>query len=227
MTSTELAIIVPAFNEAKLVGTVIKDLKKKYPIVIAIDDGSSDDTSERIIQAGATLVRHPINLGQGAALQTGVDYALSLPHIKYFVTFDSDGQHDSKDISKMISMIKNENLDIVLGSRFLGKVEKMPPLKKVILKAAIFFSNKTSGVKLTDTHNGLRAFNRKFASSLDLHNSDMTHASEIVDRIVRYNFRYKEAAVTIRYTDYSRSKGQPISNAVNIGLDIIFSRLVK
>jgi len=227
MGDKRVAIIVPAYNEEKVVGGVIKELKKNYPRVIAVDDGSRDSTTSEILHAGAELVRHPINLGQGAALQTGIDYALNQPGIKYFVTFDSDGQHDPQDISRMLKILDSGKADIVLGSRFLGKVEKMPQAKRFILKSAILFSNKTSGVKLTDTHNGLRAFNRKFAESLELQNSDMTHASEIVDRIVLMNFRFQEAPVTIRYTEYSRSKGQPLSNAVNIGMDIILSRLVK
>jgi glycosyltransferase involved in cell wall biosynthesis len=227
MTKTDTAIIIPVFNEQNVIENVLSEVLKEFKHVVCINDGSTDDTAEIIKKTSAFLVEHPLNLGQGAALQTGIDFALQFPEIQYFVTFDSDGQHRLSDVKKMLTYIKNNNVDIVLGSRFLGKVENITRLKKIILKLAVKFSNSTSGVKLTDTHNGLRVFNRKVASELKITMPDFSHASEIIERIAEKKFAYVELPVTITYTDYSRSKGQSVINAVNIGFDTILRKVIK
>ena len=164
-------------------------------------------------------------MGQGAALQTGVEFARSLP-VEYFVTYDADGQHRLEDVREMIRTIKRDKTDFVLGSRFLGKeAVNMPKMKRIILKMAIRFSNITSGVKLTDTHNGLRVFNRKVANSIQITLPDMAHASEILEIIYRNKYTYTEVPVVIEYTDYSRGKGQSIINAVNIAFDTLLRKV--
>jgi polyprenyl-phospho-N-acetylgalactosaminyl synthase len=128
----------------------------------------------------------------------------------------------------MIKVLQSSNVDIVLGSRFLGeKVENIKTSKKLLLKAAVIFTNQTTGLKLTDSHNGLRVFNRKFAEKLRLTFSDMTHASEIIERIRQYGFKYKEVPVKIKYTEYSLSKGQSAINAINIAIDSSLHRVTK
>lgn len=224
---TDTVIIIPVYNEARVLRVVVEEVLKLFPFVVCIDDGSSDSSYDEIKSTEAHCVRHPINLGQGAALQTGIDYALQFSDVKYFVTFDSDGQHSLSDVKKMLKVIEEEKLDIILGSRFMGKVENISLVKKFILKLAIKFSNKTSGLKLTDTHNGLRVFNRYVAKKLNITMNDFAHASEIIERIAEENFSYKEVPVTIKYTEYSRSKGQSIANAVNIGLDVMLGKLRK
>lgn len=222
-----VAVIIPAYNEGEVVGDVLNGVVGRYRYTICVNDGSSDDTSYWVLKTKAILVEHPINLGQGAALQTGIEYALTIPNIKYFVTFDADGQHSLDDVKAMIEELDKGRVDIVLGSRFLGKVDNISVLKKLVLKLAIRFSNSTSGVKLTDTHNGLRVFNRYVAENLNISMADFSHASEIIDRIAEKKFRYKEMPVTIKYTEYSRSKGQSVINAVNIGFDVILNKMVN
>lgn len=161
-----VAVVVPVYNEAKVVGEVIKKIKKSFPEVICVDDGSKDSSAQEIIEAGATLIQHPINLGAGAATQTGIDYALEDPRIKYFITLDADGQHDIKDAVYMLESLKANKLDVVFGSRFMGSVENIGHIKRLFLKTAAIFSSRTSGVKLTDPHNGLRVFNRRFAENI-------------------------------------------------------------
>lgn len=221
------AIIIPVYNEGQVVRSVVEKVLGEYSFVVCINDGSKDNSSEEILKTKAHLINHPINLGQGAAIQTGLEYALQFPKIEYFVTFDSDGQHSLKDVDNMLKIIQKDKIDIVLGSRFLGSVENISSVKKIILKLAVRFSNKTSGVELTDTHNGLRVFNRHVASKLNITMNDFAHASEIIDRIAEEGFSYKEVPVTISYTEYSRSKGQSMSNAVNIGLDVILRKIQK
>lgn len=223
--STSTYVIMPVYNEAKVVADTIKRVREQYEHVICVDDGSSDASWEQIIAAGGTLVRHPINLGQGAALQTGIDYALLDPKAKYFVTYDADGQHRLEDVAIMLKELHAGDVDIVLGSRFLGNAENINGVKRVVLKAAIVYSNYTSGLRLTDAHNGLRVFKRNVAESLNITMPDMAHASEIVHRIADCKFKYKEVPVTIKYTDYSMSKGQSVMNAINISFDLWLRRM--
>lgn len=223
----DVAIIIPAYNEGRAIVDTISGIPENFPFIVCIDDGSADDTARQIEGTRAQLVRHPINLGQGAALQTGIEYALLNPKIKYFVTYDADGQHRMEDVKKMLSHLKKEKLDIVLGSRFLGNAENISAKKRLMLKLAVKFSNLTTGVKLTDTHNGLRVFNRFVAENLDLKMPDFSHASEIIERIAEQGFKHSEVPVTIVYTDYSRAKGQSMINAVNISFDMLLNKVVK
>lgn len=220
-------IIIPIYNEAEIVEGVIKEVLESYKKVVCVDDGSTDGSAEAIKKLGVILIQHPFNLGQGAAIQTGLEYALDDPEAKYFVTFDSDGQHAVADSLKLLKTLKSENLDIALGSRFIGSSLGLPLSKKILLKMAIKFSNFTTGLKLTDTHNGLRAFNRSFAQQLNMRNPDFTHASEIIEKIGGGKFKYKEVPVTLKYTQYSRAKGQSLSNVVNTGFDVLIGKLFK
>lgn len=221
-----VAIIIPVYNEAKVIGDVINSVSKQFKYIICVNDWSKDDSSSEISKTNAYLIEHPINMGQGAALQTGIEFARQLP-VDFFVTFDADGQHRIEDVEIMLKEIETGKYDIILGSRFLGETIGMKTSKRVILKMAVQFSNKTSGLKLTDTHNGLRVFNRVVAEGMQITLADMAHASEILEIIAAKKYRYKEVPVTIEYTDYSRAKGQSIINAVNIGFDTILRKISK
>jgi hypothetical protein len=166
-------------------------------------------------------------MGQGAALQTGIEFARALPQIQRFVTFDADGQHVVADAVRMLDLLGTGEVDIVLGSRFLGEAVGAGRGKRMMLRAAVKFSNLTSGIRLTDAHNGLRAFNRHVAETLEITAHDMTHASEIIELIAANNYRYREVPVTIHYTDYSTSKGQASVNAVNIAVDTLLRRVTR
>lgn len=201
---------------------VIEEARRVFPNIICVDDGSSDNSVAEAEAGGAIVVRHPINLGQGAALQTGLDFALLDPTAEYFVTFDSDGQHLVSDALAMVTRIDVEPYDILVGSRFLDGRTKPGLLKMAVLKLAVFFERASTGVKLTDAHNGLRVLNRTAARSIRIYQNRMAHASEIVAEIGRNNLRYAEQPVHVVYTDYSRSKGQSIWNSVNILNDLFF-----
>lgn len=223
----EVCVIVPVYNEAKMVGEVIKDIRKHFPIVVCVNDGSRDDSSAAIVAGGGVLLEHAINLGAGAATQTGVDYALLNKKIKYFVTIDADGQHDIKDAVRMLKYLKDNNLDIVFGSRFLGVVHNLSGIKRLFLKLAAIYSGATSGLNLTDPHIGLRVFSRNFAENLKLTLPDFAHASELVHRVKEGNYKYAEVPASVTYSDYSKAKGQPMLNAVNITFDLLVHRFTK
>ena len=209
-------LVVPLYNEAQVIRGVMTDARRVFPNIVCVDDGSADDSAVEARAAGVHVVKHPVNLGQGAALRTGLDYALSQPGAEYFVTFDSDGQHRVVDAQKMVVRLASEPLDIVIGSRFLDGRTKPGAVKKLVLKLAVIFQTATSGVKLTDAHNGLRALNRTAGLALPITQNRMAHASEIVNDIGAHKLRYAEEPVHIVYTDYSRAKGQSLWNSVNI-----------
>ncbi|MHA7666422.1 glycosyltransferase family 2 protein [Mycolicibacterium sp. HS_4_1] len=213
-------IVIPAYNEASVIADVVADVRTVFPNVVCVDDGGRDDTGDRAFSAGAHVVRHPVNLGQGAAIQTGVEYARSRPGAKIFATFDADGQHRVKDVVRMIDRLRTEDLDIVIGTRFADQPpDRMPILKRLLLPIVAKLSPSSRKLHLTDAHNGLRVFNKKVADALNLTMNGMSHASEFVSLIVENRWRVAEQPVQILYTDYSMSKGQPLVNGVNIIVD--------
>jgi polyprenyl-phospho-N-acetylgalactosaminyl synthase len=220
----ETWVVIPLYNEAAVIGDVVKHLVDAFPGVVCVDDGSSDGSGQVAREAGAVVVRHAVNLGQGAALQTGICYALRDPQMRYLVTFDGDGQHGADDAAAMVERLRQDEADVVFGSRFLDDrtAAESGRAKRLLLRAATAYTNLTTHVRLTDAHNGLRAFNRAAAARIDIRQDRMAHASEIVAQVGEARLRYVEHPVHIRYTDYSRAKGQSKLNAVNIVVDLFF-----
>ena len=218
---SDVWLVVPVYNEATVIADVVREARKTFPNIVCVDDGSRDDSAGEIRLGGAHLVRHPVNLGQGAALQTGVEYARSQPGAKYFATFDADGQHQVEDVERMVQRLRDEPLDIVVGTRFHGDEGDIPFLKRVVLKTVVFLSPTLRKLKLTDAHNGLRVFNKTVADGMNITLNGMGHASQIVEMIARNRWRVAEEPVTILYTEYSMAKGQSLINGVNILFDTV------
>lgn len=219
-------VVVPAYNEASVIGGVVEGLTSRGHRVVVVDDGSADDTAEVARKAGAVVLRHAVNRGQGAALQTGITFALRRG-AEQIVTFDSDGQHDPGDVEALVTPLRTGRADVTLGSRFIGSSEGMPGLRKAILSLAVVFTRVASGARVTDTHNGLRAFTRTAAAKLDIRLDRMAHASEILDQIVRNDLSFEEVPVHIRYTDYSKRKGQSSLAALRILADYVLGRWMR
>lgn len=212
--------MVPVYNEAEVVGEVIRKLREQFPYVVCVDDGSTDGSQQECAKAGAVVVQHPINLGQGAALQTGFDYALQDPEMTSVVTFDADGQHRIVDASAMIDIIDRGEADLVLGSRFLDDRTQVSSMKRLVLRTAALQSRLSTGMNLTDAHNGLRAIGRNVLEQIHLKQNRMAHASELVHQFASIKPTWVEYPVEILYTDYSKSKGQSLLNGVNILTDL-------
>jgi glycosyltransferase involved in cell wall biosynthesis len=213
-------IVIPVYNEGTVIADVVERTRETFPNIVCVDDGSRDDSAARIAETGAHLVRHPVNLGQGAALQTGISYALTQPGMRYLVTFDADGQHRVQDAETMLAVARTEGADVVLGSRFLEQTEPIPLLKRVVLRTVVALSPTARKLNLSDAHNGLRVMNRQAASGLKITMNGMAHASEIVGFLANSGLKVREVPVTILYTEYSRSKGQSLINGVNILFDL-------
>ncbi|MFD4244724.1 glycosyltransferase family 2 protein [Streptomyces sp. NPDC058525] len=213
-------LVIPAYNEGQVIADVVEGARKTFPNIVVVDDGSTDDSARHIATTGAHLVRHPVNLGQGAALQTGLTYALAQPGARYFATFDADGQHQTKDVETMVAVLRRDEADVVLGSRFIEQNGQVPWIKQVVLRTAAAVSPTARKLKLTDAHNGLRVLGRVAAEQLNITMNGMAHASELVGFLAGSDLRVTEVPVDILYTDYSRAKGQSLINGVNILFDI-------
>ncbi|MGO4600070.1 glycosyltransferase family 2 protein [Terrabacter sp. 2RAF25] len=227
MQNEDVWLVVPLYEEAAVIAEVVGEARAVFPKIVCVDDGSRDASADRAEQAGAAVVRHPVNLGQGAALQTGFEYALGDPAMRYVVTYDADGQHQLHDVEVMLERIRRGDVSVVFGSRFLDERTDASALKKLVLRAAVAYTNLTTGTRLTDAHNGLRVLHRDIVERLDITQNRMAHASEIVAQIGSMRFdgarvAYAEEPVHILYTDYSRAKGQSLWNAVNILAELIW-----
>ena len=224
-TSFDTAIVIPYFNEQDRIGEVIAGLKA-YPVnIIIVDDGSASPLKMGI--PCVTVIRHKVNLGQGAAIQTGFEYALR-KGAKYLVTFDADGQHDPADLPLLINNIKIEGYDVGLGSRFLStEQEGMPAGRKRLLKFSRYVNYLFTGLFLSDAHNGLRAFSDEAARTVKLTENRMAHATEILSIIKKNKLRFREVPVSVRYTQYSKMKGQSSLNSIRIFFDLVLHKLFE
>jgi glycosyltransferase involved in cell wall biosynthesis len=224
LDTRSICIVIAAFNEAAVVGPIVSDLVRRGYSVVVVDDGSHDTTGQVALAARAAVVTHPVNLGQGAALQTGIKFALR-QGARYIVTFDADGQHRPSDILRLINALVEHDAAYALGSRFLGSSRGMPFGRRVLLQAAIWLTRVMTGLRLTDTHNGLRAMTRTGASRIALRQNRMAHASELLEQIAASGLRHVEVPVTIDYTRYSLAKGQRLSDSLTILFDLSAQKL--
>jgi glycosyltransferase involved in cell wall biosynthesis len=215
-------IVVPAYNEAETIDGVVASLRSEgYDNICVVDDGSPDETGTHALTAGAHVLRHIINLGQGAALQTGITYALA-NGAEYICTFDADGQHSARSVGDLLGALERSNADVALGSRFLGRRCNVPPLRRLLLKAALAFTHMHANVPVTDTHNGLRIFTRRAAETIRIEQAGMAHASEILQKLGAAQLLFVEVPVEIQYTSYSRRKGQSGFDSVKILLELLY-----
>jgi glycosyltransferase involved in cell wall biosynthesis len=221
----DVTVVVPALDEEAGVATVVSGLRSEFGRVVVVDDGSTDRTADLARAAGAHVVRHPSNLGQGAALQTGFAYALTDPGMRHMITFDSDGQHRVEDALSLLAVARDTGVDVVLGSRFLAPDSEVPAARRAVLRAGIAFTRATTRLQVTDTHHGLRVLNRRAIEQIDLSLADMAHASQLLGLIARRGLSWTEAPVVIDYADETRRRGQSNVNALNIVFDLALERL--
>lgn len=220
-------LLIPVYNEEKVITEVLRNAQRTFPNIVCVDDGSSDASAERIRELGVTLVCHPTNLGQGAALQTAIEFARRQHQARYFVTYDSDGQHRIIDAERLVGRLRRGASDIVFGTRFSGGQSRVPWLKRLLLKTAVRLNPWLRAMRLSDTHNGLRAFNTAVAGQIKLRQSGMGHASEFIALAYRNNWAVAEEPITVQYTSYSMAKGQPLLNGVNILFDAVLHASVR
>jgi glycosyltransferase involved in cell wall biosynthesis len=234
--SKKIAIILPAYNEGKVIGQVLSELPNildhngsKYAIdIIVVNDGSTDNTTSAISKKGSViLINHLINSGPGAATRTGLHYARDNGY-EYVVTMDSDGQHHSKDVVRIIKAILENEADFVIGSRLKAFNGNMPAYKKIGnigLGAITFF---LLGVYASDTQSGLKAFNRTALETVEFHSNNYAFCSEMIWKAHQAKLRIEEIPIQAIYTQYSLSRGQRnIKGAFDITVQLIKRRFLE
>jgi glycosyltransferase involved in cell wall biosynthesis len=219
---------VRAFNEEPTLGAVLDELLGAGHRVVVVDDGSTDGTSRIARERGALLVRHPINLGPGAALQTGFTAALRAG-AAHLVTVDADGQHAGADIPALLAPLVAGAADVVFGSRFLRREDRarVPFARRLLLRAGVAVNGVLTGVWLSDAHNGLRAFTREAAERIRLRERGFAYASELLSEIERHALRLAEVPVAVTYSPRSLAKGQRGWNSVHIVLDYLIGKVLR
>lgn len=196
----KILITIPVFNEEAFLIECIQNINRVGYDYIIIDDGSNVKTRSVLDDNNMHYISHTSNLGQGAALRTGRSYAIQNEY-DIVVHFDGDGQHDYKEIPKLIEPILSEKVQIVFGSRFLKKASKnnIPLLKRSTLRLARIFEGLRTGLWLTDAHCGFRAISTKSYQQMNLNQNRMAHASEILSETKRLKIKFDEVPVTILY----------------------------
>lgn len=216
----KIACVIPAWNEEKHISQVVKEVKSQIELVIVVDDCSQDQTSELAKKAGAFVLRHPINRGQGAALQTGSDYALMLG-AEIIVHFDADNQFAATEIPEICDPILKNEADVVFGSRFLNKKSALPFTKKYLIMPLGRLFNRLFGVYTSDPQSGFRAYTKAVAHSFRIENNGMAHCSEILIKLSRGRWRIKEVPITVTYHEY----GQKLSGGWRIIKDLFIQKI--
>ncbi len=224
--NSSVFIIVPTYNEGIVIHSTLQPLIEADYAVIVVDDGSNDDTWDRLADLPVYALRHTCNLGQGAALQTGMTFALQ-QGAEILVHFDADGQHRSEDIDRLITPLRKGVCDVVLGSRFLRQIDRraVPFFRRLLLRGAVIINGFLVGAWLSDAHNGFRALSAKAAVSIHLRLNGAAHASEIIRQIRRSHLRYIEEPTTVIYSYYTKAKGQTVWHAFDIVIDLLLERL--
>lgn len=218
-----LLVIVPAYNEEQTIGRVVRGLFEHGFKTVVVDDGSADQTSKAAAFAGAVVLKHKINRGQGAALQTGNDYALA-QGAEAVAHFDADGQFNPADIAPAVSLLREKQLDAVLGSRFLDKRSRLPWLKRYfIFPVGRLINFLFTGVWLSDAHNGFRVLNRAALEKIKITRDGMAHNTEILAQLKKYRLKFAEIPVEVKYFEY----GQGIGGGFKILAEWVMGLLIK
>jgi glycosyltransferase involved in cell wall biosynthesis len=214
--------VIPMYNEQEVIAEVIHGLKAIFQNILCVDDGSTDESVSRAREAGATVICHAVNIGQGAAIATGFIWIQTKTNFSRIVTFDADGQHLPEDAMRLVEELASKELDVVFASRFLNNQSQVPFLKRLILRGVTNATRALTDVELSDAHNGLRALTVSASQKIQLTQNGMAHATQFVSLVLQGGLKYSELPVTILYTPYSRSKGQSMLNSINIALDLIW-----
>jgi glycosyltransferase involved in cell wall biosynthesis len=217
----KMIIILPAFNESEVIGSVIKSIHKILPAlkmeitVMVVNDGSTDRTAQKARDAGAKVLTHRLNRGLGASLGTGLEFA-KRSGVDLAVTMDSDGQHDPDDIARLIGPIIKRQADVVIGSRMMTNKSTMPKERQLINRLSNWLTRILFGVKTTDSLSGFRAFNRRAIAKIEIRTERMEASNEFFQQIHSHRLRLAEVPIQVIYTKYSLKKGQKPGNAVAI-----------
>lgn len=215
-------VIIPAYNEAERIKLVLEKTKLLTKHIIVVNDGSKDDTNSVVREAGVLVLDHMINLGKGAALRTGCDYALQ-KKAKILVVMDADGQHEPEDIPRFIKILEEKKLDVVFSYRKLNKT--MPLILKFGNNVMSLLINWLYNVDLKDSQSGFRCFTAEAYKKIRWNASDYSMESEMIARVGNNKLSYGEIPIQTIYLD--KYKGTTIIDGIKVVLYILWWRLSK
>jgi len=201
----DILVIIPAYNEDKVIANIIRDLKKaSFQNILVINDGSTDKTTEKAKKAGANVLEHLVNIGVGGVMYTGFEY-IKTTNFKYLLSVDADGQHCIEDVKKVANELIKDKYDHIIGSR-LTDLKKKRPSRYIINQLGNLFILFLSGKKVTDSQSGLRGYTRESINSLKLETPGYEVISEITEKILKNKQKIKEVEIKAIYTEYSQTK---------------------
>ena len=216
MHKKDIYIIIPAKDEANSIAIVINKIKKEgFQHIIVVNDGSEDNTAAIAEAQGAHVLSHVVNLGPGAATQTGLDYAVKCG-AKVMVTIDADNQHYPSDIWKLVNKMEEEKVQVVIGSRFLNQSSSIPWHRLLFNKIGNLVTALFTGLLVTDSQSGLKAMNVDFVKQIDLKLNGFEFCTEIINHINKQKVSFLEIPIQVRYTEESMAKGQNFGNGVKM-----------
>jgi polyprenyl-phospho-N-acetylgalactosaminyl synthase len=224
---TNVCVLIPVYNESKKISGVVTQLKNHFNNIIVVNDGSTDSTLEIIKHLDVIVINHALNLGQGAAISSGLKFIKELKNISAVITFDADGQHSVNDAVSFANEIIDCKEDVIFGSRFLEHKMNIPKLKRFVLSLVTFATNKLTKMNLTDSHNGLKAYKKSSLKDIDITIDGFAFESEIINIVSRKKMSYKEMPTNTLYTEYSKNKGQKLRNGIVILEDLFKSIKLK
>jgi len=229
--SSNICIIIPAYNEDKVIGDVIKNTKKACiesnlsVEIVVVNDGSTDKTSLIARESGATVIDHILNSGAGSATATGLSYANQYNY-DIAATMDADGQHSPIDVIKGINLLKAKKIDLLIGSRLINS-EGMSKTKLIGNKGLSIITYVLFGIKSTDSQSGLRIFSKVSLDKLRWKTSGYEFCSEMLWRAKQLKLTTGEYPIQAIYTDYSKIKGQNNWNGINIAKSLFKHRILE
>ncbi len=213
-------IIIAAYNESKHISNVLKEIKKSYGNIIVVDDGSKDNTFEVSKKERVIVLKHIVNLGKGAAMKTGCDYAIK-NNADILVLVDADGQHEPKEIPEFLKKIKEK--DIVFGYRTFSK--KMPKILSFGNKFINFATKLLYGLNLKDTQCGYRAFTAQAYKKIRWRSLDYSMESEMIANTGKHHLKYAQVPIATIYSE--KYKGTTVLDGIKIVMDMLLWRLKR
>lgn len=220
-----IVAVIPAYNEATRIATVVSDARKVCDRVIVVDDGSTDRTGEAAMEAGATVLRHLENSGAGAATMTGIEAARAMGATA-MVTLDADGQHDPVDIPLLLHPIKNDSADIVFANRF-GMRNKIPLIRRFFNALGNIVTFIATGMWVQDSQCGFKVFGPRALGEVDIKMSGFEFCTEIVGEARRNRWRIAQIPTKVLYSEYTMAKGQSFASGVKTALKILVRSFLR
>lgn len=225
--ASEVWVLLPAYNEGRVIGQVIREVRMLgFDRILVVNDGSDDQTGAVALEQGAVLISHPINRGAGAVVQTGIIWARR-HQVQYLVQLDADGQHHPTDIPALISAMEMTGCDIVIGSRFAKESSDIPRIRIFYNQISNLITNWFCDKWYSDTQSGFRMLSRSAIEKLDLHLDGFGYCSEMIIQAEQKGLEIAEVPISVSYTEYSMSKGQDFYNGVVTAINLLWKLIFQ